>query len=282
MAEIIRNRTIRPSTRQEQSKSYKIDTKQVTKHDTLIVNIDHESKPIRKRYKFRGIDVAHKNSISFRVLEDGSRINISWSGAQPIGSTSTTRNPVNKKTKSQAIREKKKSLKTKKVVSKKPIDHLKTSFAPIANSNTEVLILGTLPSDTSIELNEYYANPRNRFWKVITTITKSELPTNYNDKKKILITNKIGIWDVAHQAVRKGSLDSNIKDEIPNDLDGFIKKYRNLKIVGFNGTKAEALFNKYFTRNPKIRYISLPSTSSANTGISLEDTYKRWKRVLMR
>ncbi len=81
MAEIICNRTIRPSSRLETSNSYKIDTKKVLSGDTLIVNIDHESKPFKKTFRFNGSDVAHKNSISFRV---STHIDISWSGVQPL------------------------------------------------------------------------------------------------------------------------------------------------------------------------------------------------------
>ena len=84
MTEITRNRTIRPSSRLETSKNYKIDTKNVSKNDFLVVNIDHETKPFRKTYKFNGADVAHKDSISFRVAESGTSIDISWSGATPI------------------------------------------------------------------------------------------------------------------------------------------------------------------------------------------------------
>lgn len=85
MTEIIRNRTIRPSTRLEKSKSYKIDTKNVSGSDTLVVNIDHETKSFRKTFRFKGSDVAHKDSISFRVNDFETHIDISWSGAQPIG-----------------------------------------------------------------------------------------------------------------------------------------------------------------------------------------------------
>lgn len=84
MAEIIRNRTIRPSSRQEVSKSYKIDTKKVNDGDTLTVNIDHESENFNKTFKFKGSDVSTKNSIHFIVNDFGHRIEISWSGAEPI------------------------------------------------------------------------------------------------------------------------------------------------------------------------------------------------------
>lgn len=83
MQEIIRNRTIRPSTRLDTSVSYKIDTSKVTANDLLIVNIKHESKPFKRTYKFNGIEVAQKNSIHLIVNETAHEINIKWSGAQP-------------------------------------------------------------------------------------------------------------------------------------------------------------------------------------------------------
>lgn len=76
MTEITRNRTIRPSTRLEKSKSYKIDTKTVSRGDTLVVNIDHETKSFSETCKFNGANLAQNDSISFRVNEYGnSRIN---------------------------------------------------------------------------------------------------------------------------------------------------------------------------------------------------------------
>lgn len=83
MAEITRNRTIRPSTRLRTSKNYKVDTKKVQRGDVLIVNIDHESTDFFKSYRFKGADVADRNSISFRVEEFNDSVNISWSGATP-------------------------------------------------------------------------------------------------------------------------------------------------------------------------------------------------------
>ncbi len=273
MTDIIRNRTIRPSTRLETSKSYKIDTKTVSRGDILVVNIDHETKPFRKSYKFNGSDVAHKDSISFRVNDYGTSIDISWSGAIPIETVATK--SVTPSTANKPL--------TKKVVDKvvpKPIStDTKTSFDPISNAETTILILGTMPGDKSLELGEYYGHPRNRFWKIISTITNNYLPLTYSDKKALLLKTKIGIWDVAHKANRKGSLDSAIEDEEPNDLDNFIARHKNLKVIGFNGTKSETLFDKYFDRRNDIKYISLPSTSPANTGIDFENICKQWQKI---
>lgn len=274
MTEIIRNRTIRPSTRLEKSKSYKIDTKTVSRGDILVVNVDHETKLFRKSYKFNGSDVAHKDSISFRVNDYGTSIDISWSGATPIGTVATK--SVTPTTATKPL--------TKKVVDKvvtKPFSaDTKKSFDPISNSDTTILILGTMPGDKSLELGEYYGHSRNRFWKIISTITDNDLPMTYTDKKALLLKTKIGIWDVARKANRKGSLDSAIEDEEPNDLDNFIAKHKNLKVIGFNGTKSQVLFDKYFHRKSDLKYISLPSTSPANTGIDFDSICKLWRQIL--
>lgn len=156
----------------------------------------------------------------------------------------------------------------------------KTSFPPISNVNTRILILGSLPGDKSLELGEYYGHPRNRFWKILSTITNKELPTAYAEKNEFLLKSGIGVWDVAHKATRNGSLDSAMKDEEPNDLDAFIANHKNLTVIGFNGKKAELLFNKFFTRKRGLRYVSLPSSSPANAGITFEDICTSWSRLL--
>jgi len=261
MSEITRNRTIRTSTRQEKSKNYKIDTKTVSRVDTLVVNIAHETKPFIRTYKFNGADIAFKDSISFRVNDSGTSIDISWSGAEPIGATPT-------------------KITASYILTKTNSTNIKKSFDPISDSETMILILGTIPGDKSLELQEYYGNPRNRFWKIISTITNNEFPLNYTDKKKLLLKTKIGVWDVAHKADRKGSLDSAIKNEEPNDLKDFIIKHKKLKVIGFNGTKSETLFNRHFNKEKHIKYILLPSTSQAYTGIDFEDSCKIWQQIL--
>ena len=170
--------------------------------------------------------------------------------------------------------------KVEKTIVKTNLTHAKTSFDPISNSETTILILGTMPGDKSLELGEYYGHSRNRFWKIISTITDNDLPLTYKDKKALLLKTKIGIWDVAHKANRKGSLDSAIEDEEPNDLDIFIAKHKSLKVIGFNGTKSQALFDKYFDRRSYLKYITLPSTSPANTGIDFDNICKQWRQLL--
>jgi len=159
--------------------------------------------------------------------------------------------------------------------------NIKASFDPISGPDTTILILGTIPGDKSLELGEYYGHPRNKFWKIISTITGNELPMTYEAKKALLLKTTIGVWDVAHKAIRKGSLDSAILNEEPNDLESFIENHTNLKVIGFNGAKSQALYDKHFSRKSGIKYIALPSTSPANTTLTFDTSCEQWRQLLL-
>ena len=155
------------------------------------------------------------------------------------------------------------------------------SFKPLIFQNTEILILGSLPGRKSIELNQYYGHSRNRIWSILAYLKEKEPPINYNDKKVFLKSLKIGLWDVAKSAIRKGSLDSNIKDERPNNIDLLTKTNPSIKVIGFNGKKSEQMFYKFFKLNPDIKYVSLPSSSPANMSINFENICKKWSQLFL-
>ena len=156
----------------------------------------------------------------------------------------------------------------------------KTSFLPVSTADTEILILGTLPGDRSLQLGEYFGHPRNRFWKIIAGITGSPVPESYTQKLDLLHTHRIGLWNVLHSATRKGSLDGAIRNEQPNDLPAFIASHEKLKVIGFDGLKPEAYYNRYFSRNKDLSYLSLPSCSPANARYSLERLCSEWEILL--
>ena len=91
--------------------------------------------------------------------------------------------------------------------------------------------------------------------------------------------NNIAIWDVCYSAVRKGSLDSAIKEEIPNKIDELIVENPSISTIAFNGQKAAKLYAKYFPKFDNINYITLLSTSPANAKYSFEEKLKDWSQI---
>ncbi|MCT4542364.1 MAG: DNA-deoxyinosine glycosylase [Vallitalea sp.] len=86
------------------------------------------------------------------------------------------------------------------------------SFDPIIGDEPKVLILGTMPSVKSLEINEYYGFGRNHFWKIMSDLFMFDKDLSYEEGKRVLIKNKIALWDVIYSCEREGSLDKNIKN----------------------------------------------------------------------
>lgn len=141
------------------------------------------------------------------------------------------------------------------------------------------MILGTLPSKKSLELQQYYGHHRNTFWKILFSLFNSEFSSNYNDKKSLAVENNIAIWDVCYTAIRKGSSDSAIKEEIPNKIDELIVENPSISTIVFNGQKAGTLYKKYYPIFDNIKYIALLSTSPANAKYSFEAKLKNWNQL---
>jgi len=155
------------------------------------------------------------------------------------------------------------------------------SFLPIINKDTKILILGSLPGKKSLELREYYGHPRNRLWEILAHINNNQIPQSYESKKEFLFKYNIGLWDVAHSAYREGSLDANIKKERPNDIESLLESHESIRVIGFNGKKAEKMFYKFFKEKTQRRYVPLPSTSPANMAINFEEMCRRWSDLFV-
>ena len=93
------------------------------------------------------------------------------------------------------------------------------SFAPVAAADSRLLILGSMPGVRSLQLQQYYGHPQNRFWPLLALLLGYEkVPDAYAEKKQMLLDNRIALWDVLGYCQREGSLDSDITGEQPNDL----------------------------------------------------------------
>lgn len=158
------------------------------------------------------------------------------------------------------------------------------SFKPSIDKNAEILILGSMPGIKSLKEQQYYAHPQNRFWKVLSKIcNESKLyEYDYDSKLKTLLKNNIALWDTIKSCKREGSLDSDIQNEIPNDIRKLLKIYPNIKTVCLNGSKSYSAFKKHFPDLlEKYNYHKMPSTSPANAKYSLEKLIEEWQTVFL-
>lgn len=156
----------------------------------------------------------------------------------------------------------------------------KCSFEPLVNKNSKILILGTIPSIESLRKRERYGHKSNQFWRILFTLFGKPLPDNYEEKNALLIENNIAIWDVLDSCEGEGSLDSNIKNEKPNDFNSFFKKYPQIKYIFFTGKKAAEFYKKYVGFDDGRTYITLPSPSPANARMTLNQKIEEWKVLL--
>lgn len=153
------------------------------------------------------------------------------------------------------------------------------SFPPISDQNAKVLVLGTIPGVQSLQLNQYYGHHRNAFWKVMFTLFNEPFSTDYTLRKALVLQHKVAVWDVLQACIRQGSLDSAIKQEIPNDFEPFLQQHPNLTHILFNGQKAAYYFRQHVRLSTQCKLITLPSTSPANAGISFEQKQKEWQII---
>ena len=155
------------------------------------------------------------------------------------------------------------------------------SFPPILNSKAEILILGTMPGEMSLKLNQYYGHGGNHFWKIMFALFEQPISKDYSDRVKLASNNNIAIWDVLKACVREGSSDSAINSEVQNDFEKLGKALPSLRKICFNGKKAGQYYEKYVNAWTTVPTVILPSTSSANTWKTFEEKLEIWRSEML-
>lgn len=139
----------------------------------------------------------------------------------------------------------------------------KPGLPPITDEKTEIIILGTLPSDKSLADGQYYANPSNDFWKLVgAAINQNFQGLLYGDKLNLLHAHRIGLWDAYHSCFRPGSMDKDIAQTEPNDFAILKKIAPSIKSVCFNGKRAADVEKSVLGLG--YQTYRLPSSSGAN------------------
>lgn len=155
------------------------------------------------------------------------------------------------------------------------------TFEPVFNEHSRILILGTFPSVKSREGNFYYHHPQNRFWKVMSNLLETQIPVTIDEKKMLLLSHGIALWDVIYSCDIIGSSDNSITNVIPNDISWLLQRTRIDKVIT-NGNKANELYQEFCKETVHIEAIKLPSTSPANAAYSLDKLVKTWGQVVLR
>jgi len=154
------------------------------------------------------------------------------------------------------------------------------SFEPIADQNSEILILGSVPGRKSLEEQQYYAHPQNCFWKLMFELLKEDFTTDYTGRKALLKRHHIALWDVIDSCERRSSLDSDIRNEEHNGIADFLHQHPKIKAIFCNGQKSFHQLKKILPGNFGIPIIALPSTSPAHASLSYEEKKREWSRII--
>ena len=162
-----------------------------------------------------------------------------------------------------------------------------TGFPPIVDDGATVLVLGSLPSQKSIEASEYYAHPQNAFWHIMGELFGAGPEVSYAKRTESLKLNNIAVWDVLASSDRPGSMDSDIdlSTAMPNDFPAFLEANDGIRLVCFNGQKAARMFedlvlSQYPELQSGLRYETLPSTSPAYASMPYDEKLRKWTIVL--
>jgi len=156
------------------------------------------------------------------------------------------------------------------------------SFQPIVSEKSRVLILGSMPGNASLQAGQYYAQPRNAFWRIMGELFGAGPQLPYEQRVDRLRHAEIALWDSLHSCVRPGSLDASITAEEANDFATFFVKYPRIKHIYFNGAKAEETFLRRVLPslpNDQLALARLPSTSAAHASMAFEAKVQAWSVV---
>lgn len=152
-------------------------------------------------------------------------------------------------------------------------------FEPVYDEHSRILILGSFPSVKSRENSFYYGHPQNRFWRLMARLFEEPLPETIEEKKRLLLSHGIAIWDVVAACDIKGSSDSSIRNVIPTDINRILRAADIEKIIA-NGDTAYKLYHKYCEPHTGREALKCPSTSPANAIFTLDRLADAWGRIL--
>ncbi|MCV7331414.1 DNA-deoxyinosine glycosylase [Mycobacterium cookii] len=155
-------------------------------------------------------------------------------------------------------------------------------FAPVADDDARLLILGSFPSVQSLAVRQYYGNPRNAFWPIAGELFGFDAAMPYENRLTALQSRGVALWDVLHKCRRAGSSDAEFDAHslVVNDFRRFFASHRSIDRVCFNGRVAQRLFEKLVDIEAPVSYQLLPSSSPARA-MPAGQKLAAWRRTVM-
>jgi double-stranded uracil-DNA glycosylase len=156
---------------------------------------------------------------------------------------------------------------------------LLAGFPPVLAADTRILILGSFPGEASLAAQQYYAHPRNQFWRLLSAVLNDDMVSlPYDARLERLKTHQVGLWDVLAACEREGSLDAAIRKPQANNFEHLKHECPRLRRVCFNG-KTSGRFEALF-QDAGFETLVLPSSSPANAQLSFEQKLTIWHQIV--
>lgn len=158
--------------------------------------------------------------------------------------------------------------------------HVQHTFEPVFDEHSRILILGSFPSVKSREIQFYYGHPQNRFWKLMAQLLEVPIPQSIDEKKTMLLTHGLALWDVIASCVSKDPVTAVLKMPVPADISRILKA-ADIQTIIANGGTAFRLYGRYCEPVTGRPAALCPSTSPANAAFSLERLSECWSKFII-
>ncbi len=151
-------------------------------------------------------------------------------------------------------------------------------FPPLYSADSHTLILGSFPSVRSREAMFFYGHKQNRFWRVVAALYGEPVPETIEEKKRLILSHGLALWDSIASCEIAGSSDASITDVVPTDLSAVLAGSKVDRIF-CNGAKSYEVYCRHQLPRLGIEAVRLPSTSPANATCSFEKLLEAWRVI---
>ena len=158
-------------------------------------------------------------------------------------------------------------------------EHIVHPFPPLFDADSEILILGSLPSVKSREQMFFYGHPQNRFWPLLARLLREPEPHTIEEKKQLVLKHHIALWDTIFSCDIIGSGDSSIRNVVPTDLKPIVRGSK-IERIFCNGQTSWKYYHRFQEKELGIEAAALPSTSPANAAWTMDLLADAWEILL--